>query len=279
MSEVRFERVGHFVRIPVTLPAGGTARFLLDSGIGVTVLQPGFAERVGVVPTGSLFTGQRMSGQEIAVELNIWQGGRLGGLALPPGEVGVLALGPEDGPSGFDGIIGLDLLGEYVVTVDPGRSIVRFDDPASFVHAGIECPATVHRDGPSVCLFTELVLPDGTSASVEIDSGSGVLILDDRFRGACGLADDDDLDTIDSGTDETGYEYVRRFGTIGGDVHLARRPETGQHGARVLFQSIIHDGLLGGSFLDRYVHSFDVTGARLVLQPVERGQLPSRTGP
>ncbi|MGW6282823.1 hypothetical protein [Kribbella sp. NPDC055071] len=73
--------------------------------------------------------------------------------------------------------------------------------------------------------------------------------------------------TTRTGTDETGYEWSRRWATISGSVWLAAAPETAQVSPRVLFQDIIHEGLVGTSYLGRYRMSVDVTGARLVLGP------------
>ena len=73
--------------------------------------------------------------------------------------------------------------------------------------------------------------------------------------------------TTRTGTDETGYEWTRRWVSIEGSVHLAAAPETAQKAPRVQFQDIIHDGLVGADYLERYRLSFDVSGARMVLAP------------
>lgn len=53
-------------------------------------------------------------------------------------------------------------------------------------------------------------------------------------------------------------------------VHLAAAPETAQVSPRVQFQGIIHDGLVGSSYLERFRMTFDVTGSRLVLAARQR---------
>lgn len=70
-----------------------------------------------------------------------------------------------------------------------------------------------------------------------------------------------------AGVDETGYSWTRRFSTLAGSIHLTGAAETGQERPRVMFQEIIHDGLLGTAYLDRYRYTVDVAGSRLRLAP------------
>lgn len=68
IAEVLFDRVQHLIRVPVKL-AGDTYRFLVDTGIGVTVVSNAVAARSDVQPTGETFAAQRMSGQVVEVPL------------------------------------------------------------------------------------------------------------------------------------------------------------------------------------------------------------------
>jgi hypothetical protein len=282
---VAFDRVGHLVRIPVT--AGHLeCRFLLDSGIGLTTVSTDLARRLGLELSGTEFTGQRMSGQEVTVPLARLRRLTVGGHLISDALVGVFDLGPTDGESGFDGILGLDLLGDVVVQVDPSTRLVEVQpDPLLVRRYDIEVPVRVRRDGPSVAPFVELRLPSGRVVEVEVDTGSGCLILDSRFMTDCGVGPDDVTETL-SGTDETGLAYSRSFATARGVVGLVGAPSADQQGPRVMFQSIVHDGLLGSDFLDRFVHGFDMRRSRLVLSqlgtmsadPVPPRETESRRG-
>jgi hypothetical protein len=84
----------------------------------------------------------------------------------------------------------------------------------------------------------------------------------------CGLSTDDARVSTEEGTDQTGHNWIRRWATIAGDVHLAAAPETAQTAPRVQFQDIIHEGLVGSDYLYRYRTSFDVSGGRLILSPL-----------
>lgn len=205
-----------------------------------------------------------MSGQEITAPLAHLPSLTIGGHVVENAVVGVFDLGPTHGESGFDGILGLDLLHEIVVRVDPSTRSLLLQPNLALASGDIEIPIRVHRVGPSVTLFARLRLPSGRAAEVEIDTGSGCLILDSGFMADCGVATEDVNETL-RGTDETGHCYSRTFAATRGVVRFADAPAAGQQDPRRMFQRIVHDGLLGSEFLDRFVYSFDVRGSRLVL--------------
>lgn len=263
VKPVAFDRVGHMVRVPVV--AGDVAcRFLLDSGIGLSIVASDLAERLGLIFTGTSFTGKRMSGQEITAPLAHLPQLTIGGHVIENAVVGVFDLGPTDGESGFDGILGLDLLRDVVVRVDPLTRSLLVQPDLPLNGGDIEVPVRVHHDGPSVTLFAGLRLPSGRAAEVEIDTGSGCLILDSRFMTDCRVGTDDVTETL-AGTDETGHHYSRSFAATRGVVSFVDAPAVDQQNPRTMFQGIVHDGLLGSEFLDRFIHSFDVRRGRLVL--------------
>jgi len=265
-STVRFDRVGHLVRLPVTV--GRTpCRFLLDTGIGVNVVSPGLAEQLGLQPTGDSFSGRRMSGQEVRADLVRLPPISIGEVVLHDQVAAVATLGPEEGDDGFAGILGLTGFDRLPVSVDPFGQTLRFEAPET-PHAVV--PLEVRRDGPSTDPFAGLVLPDGSEITVEVDSGSGRLILDDRFLDAGTVRTSGEV-RVEDGTDETGHLYRRRFARLDGSVHLAGAEGTAHAGAPVIFQRIIHDGLIGTEFLDRFRWTVDVAGGRLCLGPLGSG--------
>jgi hypothetical protein len=248
----------HLVKVPVLL-AGAEHQFLVDTGIGVTVVGSAIAARSDVQRLGESFAGRRMSGQLVEAPLV-----RLPRLAVGDyvvdGHVAVCA----DLGDAFDGILGPSCFGDRVVSTDVSAGTFTIHDSGATV-PGVEVPLEIHRNGPSHDPFAELVLPSGRKVLVEVDTGSDRLILDARLMVECGVATDDPAVTARTGVDETGHSYVRYDTTLGGAVHLAAAPETVQEAPRVMFQEIIHDGLVGTDFLYRYRFSFDLAGARMVL--------------
>lgn len=258
---MRLERVGHFVRVDVRI-GGHPARVLVDTGIGVNVVAPALAAELDLRPTGSSFAGRRMSGQLVEAELVSLPPLAVGGVTVADQVAGVIDLGPSGGPDGFDGIIGLPVFAGTSFTVHPVASTLEVGPAPA---AGLSVPLDLRVEGPSLTPYVALTLPNGHEITAELDTGSEVLILDERLRAELPLAGPVDERR---GVDETGYSWVRRFATLDGPVGLAGAPETLQERPRVMFQEIIHDGLLGTDFLDRHRYTVDVRGGRLLLAPV-----------
>jgi hypothetical protein len=265
-AAVSFDRVQHMIRVPVQL-AGDPYQFLVDTGVGITIVSSAIASRSDVQPISETFTGRRMSGQDVEVPLVRLPRLDLGGYTVDAHIAGVADLGDPDGPNGFAGILGLDLFDRHVVTTDPQTMTFTVQSAESFDADGFEIPLAMRRAGPAVDPFTRLVLPSGREVLVEVDTGSEYLILDTRFMADCGLQIDDPGMTTKTGTDETGYQWTRRWATAHGEVYLAAAPSTAQAQPLVQFQDIIHDGLIGTDYLERYRMSVDVSGSRLVLSP------------
>src|SRR5579862_6144287 len=82
--KVPFEYLSHLVVVPVTLN-GVETKFILDSGIGLTLVRDPDA----CTPTGETFTGKRMSGQAVSLELARADRIEFGGYTVDDPEVAV----------------------------------------------------------------------------------------------------------------------------------------------------------------------------------------------
>lgn len=262
MSAIPFSRFEHLVAVPVTVGDIDT-RFILDTGIGLTLLSSALAEKTRCVPDGRSYAGRRMSGQEVTVPLARLERLTVGSMRRTHLDVGVFDLGLE----GIDGFLALEFFRAAPFTVDYSASEVVLESAASLAaraEAGAAVPLHVRDEGCSLDPFLSLDLPDGQSIVVEADMGSDALILDERFAAALGV----ELDGADvrrvSGSDETGHPYTRFFTRIAGTIHPTGAPGIAQHDPEVMFQQIVHDGLLGDAFLRRFAVTYDVAGSRIV---------------
>ncbi|HUZ79409.1 MAG TPA: aspartyl protease family protein [Thermoplasmata archaeon] len=264
---VRFERVaGHLAAVPVQLGPSIETRFVLDTGIGLNLISSALATRIGARRTGAIHTGQRMSGQAVSVPLVTIPRLSMGPHHRDHVPAGILDLAGLSAQFGVDGFLSLQFFESTAFTIGgPGRTIyLPQRTPAGpGTAASFEVPIRIDRDGPSVSAFTDLRLPNGRRASVEIDSGSDSLILNARFLADLGLrADAEGVRTV-QGTDETGYAYTRRFARIPDPVSLWDAPSISQRDLDVMFQEIMYDGLLGDAFLRRYDVTYDVPRSRV----------------
>lgn len=123
--------------------AGDTYSFLMDTGIGLTVVSSRLADRPDVVLTGESFAGRRMSGQVVEARLVRLPVLQLGDLRVENHVAGVFDLG-----EGFDGIPGPGFFEGYATTVDP-TSLTITVEPASAARTdGSVVPVEVERGRP-----------------------------------------------------------------------------------------------------------------------------------
>ena len=267
MERIPFRYLGHFVVVPVRLGAVD-AEFVVDSGIGVTLISDSLAHALGCESTGVTVSGRRMSGQEVELPLSKLPSLELGGCRWIDLDVAVLDMGALAGMDGLSGFLSLSPFETTGVTIDyPSETLVVEEATSLAIRAkaGIPVPVEVERDGPSAVVYMSLELPrTGEPIRVEIDMGSDCLILDTAFATRLGV----DLDAHHvkrvEGRDETGHGYTRFFTKLRGAVSPTEASEISQTDPDVMFQRIIHDGLLGTSFLRRFSVTFDLPNERVI---------------
>ncbi len=264
---VPFERLHHLLTVPVRLSDRLATRFVLDTGIGVNLLERSFADRVGTVPTGRAFSGQRTSGQVVSVDLET-----VPSLTLGTERWTDLTVGIVDAPGlfaqipGVSGFLSLDAFRALPFTIAPRAREVRLGEPGGS-EGRAHVPLHLDLDGPSVSAFVDLRLPSGCRVRAEVDTGSDSLTLDTRYLSDFDRTEDGPGLERREGTDETGYRYVRYRARLSGDLALAERPEVAAPLGDVIFQKIIHEGLVGAAFLSAFDVTIDVRRATIGFAP------------
>lgn len=169
---------------------------------------------------------------------------------------------------GVEGIAGLDIFRDQPVTFDHRAMRVVLESAESLASreaSGTKVRVRVKHDGPSTEVYLPLELGPGVIAEMEVDSGSLSMILDDRFMATLAIQPDSAAVVRKEGRDETGQPYTRRFTKLPRAVHAVEAPHVGvSKDATVMFQKIIHDGLLGQEFLRAHVVTFDVPHAAMI---------------
>ena len=266
MAGAPFAYLDHLVTVPVRV-GEVDARFVLDTGIGPTILTEALARDVGCTANGETLTGKRMSGQEVGVPLAEAPPIALGRYVREGHAVGLLdTSGFPDALAEIDGFLSLAFFEETAFTVDYGRSVVVVETPETLAEraaAGVAVPVRLERQHPSLVAFLPLAVPGLGSVEVEVDMGSDSLILDARHAPAVGIRLDDPAVRRVEGRDA----YLRCFTRLDATVHVAGEPTLAQEDPEVMFQEIVYDGLIGDAFLRGFTVTYDLPGARMIFAP------------
>ncbi|MEZ6183486.1 MAG: retropepsin-like aspartic protease [Planctomycetota bacterium] len=262
----------HLLKVPVVVN-GHPTTFVLDTGIGITLVDDDLLAGWGIEVDGA-YTGKRMSGQEVTVPLARVPWLSVAGVRQEDAVVGswdvpgFLPSTPEF--AGVEGYLSLNALERVPFTLDYGRGELIVEDAAGLAAreaAGVSVPLELERDGPTLVVFLEVELPNGPPARVELDLGSAVLILNDPFMKRLGVDPSGEGVERYEDRDETQHAYVRHFATIEGSVAPVGAGRFAQTNPKVMFQSIIYDGLIGDQYMRRHTVTFDLPGQRLILGP------------
>ncbi len=268
----------HFFSIPATVGGNHDARLIFDTGVGPSIVTGNFAERVHCRPAGESFTGRRMSGQEVTMPLVSLESLAVGPVFRENAIVGSFDIFGEGTqmPEGFAGIEGFLSPAffegiPFTLELAKERILVESEQSLSLIRkTGKSVPLRIERDGPSVTMFIDLLLPDGEVAVVEVDTGSDILILNKRYMHRLGIEKSGSATTKIEGKDETGHSYVRYRAPVSGLVHLESHHDLFQAAPEVMFQEIIYDGLVGVDFLKRYAVTFNTAGSELIFNMPQR---------
>jgi hypothetical protein len=258
--------VNDFLVVSVRINDTIDARMTFDTGVGLTAVSKQLCERSSC-KIGGTYTGRRMSGQGLTVQL-----ARIGSLTVAGQRDSDVQVAVFDAtgwlPAGIDGILSLRFFQHRPFTIERGGKNLIIEDRTSLDRrraTGAAVPVRIDDDGVSVTVSMSLEVPRGPPARVEIDTGSYGLILDERYMSRLGVnAASPSVKTV-RGKDESLHEYVRTFASIDGSIYPTGAPRMKQENPRVMFQKIIHDGLVGVSFLTGFSVTYNLPESQIIL--------------
>ena len=265
-SAVPFQYLSHLLTVPVRVGDTET-RFIFDTGIGVNLVSESLARAVGCTPSGSSFTGRRMSGAPITMPMGVLDSVRLGDSRSAGIPAGIFDLSAMAGLEGIEGFLSLQYFRSTPVTVDyPARVLILEDEEslARRAESGMAVGVRVEHDGPSTDVHLALRLPGGRVISAEVDAGSDRLILNQALAAEAGVDLAGQAVQQVEGLDETGRSFTRSFASLRGDLSVAAAPQIRQADPDVMFQEIIYDGLVGDRFLRNFIVTYDLPRSRMI---------------
>jgi hypothetical protein len=255
-----------FLLVKVTINGSIEANFIIDTGIGITVISKSLCKKINCVVKGE-HTGKRMSGQSVRIPMSSVQSIALAGKTengFPVGIFDVEALMPG---SNIDGFLSLGFFKNFPHTVVYSKNVIRFETEESLKRVrekGVVVNVSPDQQGDSFGVFMPLVLPNKETIKAEVDTGSQSLILHERYMGGLGVKKTAPSVKRKEGKDETGHSYVRYYSSVKGPIHLVGAENMKMESPSVMFQKIIYDGLVGFYFLREFDVTYDLRNLQMV---------------
>lgn len=270
VSEVPFSyRGGHIICVPVSLNEKTASTFILDTGAGVSLLSDKLASKLNAQSCGN-HSGRRMSGQtlhmkmaaikEIKVaehrqkspKLAVWNTEDLFGHSKEFADVG--------------GILSLNYFRTVPFTIDYKRKMIVVEDSVSLkkrIESGVKVPVKMDsKRDVELSVKIPMSMAKTPKLYAEVDTGSDSLILDLRYLKSINIRSAKIKRVV--GKDETGHTFVRYFSKLPGNIWLKDSPSILQRTPAVMFQKIIHDGLIGDAFLKQRTVTFDLSHSQMI---------------
>jgi hypothetical protein len=259
---------GHII-VSATVDGKGPLHLVFDSG-GANILTPNAAARLGVKSVGSVPVGGAGSQQ---VSAGIAKVNRLAVgtasladqqflvLQLPYSIVGELHAIP------IDGLIGYEMLKNFVVTIDYANRTIAFADPATFHYTGRGTAIPFTTSG-NVPLIPAKV--NGIDGIFQLDTGNaGMLILFGDFVKAHGLDNGRGLTlTAPGGIGGTNDVRIIRVQTLDIGPYTLHGPAASlTHQASGALASQTTAGNIGAAILSRFTLTFDYAHSTVYFEP------------
>jgi hypothetical protein len=261
---------GHVLLIPVKL-CGKDSTFILDTGCGVNIISQSLAESLSCKVIGK-HSGRRMSGQKLDMQIAAVPSFQIGNyirrdLRMAKWNLNDLLEGEPDLAS-VDGLVSLDFFKDCPFTMDYGRKTLFIETDITLkrrLAAGRAVPVElIQKNGCETGVKVSLRFSNGKKALAEVDTGSSSLTLDSHYMKVFGIKETDAGVKVKNGTDETGHSFKRVLCELQADVFLDGCDEFKQSRPKVQFQEIIHQALIGDSFLQNFVVTYDLPHKRMI---------------
>ena len=266
--------MGEATAVQMELDPADTANLVVVSAGAMQVAEGDSVSAVHFVAGSS---GVVVGGQSVVAQLSV------GGLVLDDVELATLPLAHLEMPTGepIDGIIGYDILKEFVVQVDYDTGVLLIFDRDTYVPAEGAAPhevAFLLGNMAQPCVSGEIALPNGdiVSGMFVLDAGAGAdVVLNTPFVREQDLvsklgAADSPTDSV-SGVTPDESPVVRSTlpsFTFCGFSHDSV-PVTLNLGTTGFLAGERYAGVIGNRILSRYNITYDYAGGVVYLEPVD----------
>ena len=274
-ATIEFFYVNRHIYLPVRMEKGPERLFLLDSGAGMTMIDEGLAESMGL-EVGGRIPGAGAGGMTDFSMTRIPRFS-MGGIEFEEQTVIIYPIAELTGRySGIEtgGVLGYDFLSRFVTKIDYEKSTITFFRPGS--QPSIEGADTIQAPLMHKIFSTTAILEGEYEGTFFIDTGANSSVLQKLFIDANGLLEGrKTVELTVAGAGGEDRATVARFGSfLIGDIELTGPVFTIPMGGKGIgaFEGI--SGVIGNDILERFTVWLDYSDQITVLQPNSSAEDP-----
>jgi hypothetical protein len=261
-----FQRDGQLIIVQVSIDGRPSVPFVVDSGAPHTVLDPTYANELGLkiedaAPTSGTGAGDVARSYASRVVMT------LGDVKIDVPQPWVIDLSKVPIPRTAKGLVGAELFTNYVVRMDPLRATFSVFDPATFHYRGDAAPIPLLVEDGKLFLEAELEVPAGKKVThkLRIDTGSESSVNDEIVKQSAEVR-----------VSELGNGLGENYKSYSGVFTSAR---IGPHVIRNFWGPGGKPPSVGMEILRRFIITFDAPHKRIYLEPTPALAEPVPTPP
>ncbi len=271
--EIPFELSSNLVLLQAKVNDSAPLWFIFDTGAESTVIDTELAKTLRLKPNGKI-VGNGAAGTAQAVRFKAVSM-RLPNIEISNQTIYGLPLDSFSSPLGkkISGVIGYDIIKEFVVEIDYASRKINLYQPESYQYslAGEIFPLTFEENTPFVRASIALEGRAAIDGKFEIDSGStGAILFNTPFVRKHQLLKSVSRtsETRIGGVGGTAQVFLGRVKSIAlGRFTLENAVARFSQGTRGDYASAKYNGLIGGEIFRRFKTIFDYSRKRMILEP------------
>jgi PDZ domain/Aspartyl protease len=280
LTRIPFELHSNLIIVPVRINKSDTLRFVLDTGVGTTILtDAAVAQKLGMKSVRKMKIEGMGNGQAIAADVTIGNTLQMGKMQAFKHNIvimdsDILRLSEVVGTP-IHGIFGYEIFNKFVVTIDFHKQELTLTTPAKYKYTakqGDRFPIVIERTKPYLDAVTVVTNEGELPIRVVLDTGAGHALMLNTSVSNIQLPQKVVKSQLGVGLAGVINGHIGRLPKVRigqyelNDV-LTTFPDSSAFGMKLTDQAPHRDGNLGGEFLSRFKVTFHYEAGYIVLKP------------
>ncbi|WP_229599535.1 aspartyl protease family protein [Runella rosea] len=279
-TRISFELHSNLIIVPVRINKSDTLRFVLDTGVGSTILTDvAVAQKLGMKSVRKMKIEGMGNGKSIAADVTIGNTLKMGKMQgfkhnIVVMDSEILRLSEVVGTP-IHGIFGYEIFNKFVVTIDFQRQELTLTTPVKYKYTakqGDRFPIVIEKTKPYLDAVTVVSNDRELPIRVVLDTGAGHALMLNTSVSNIQLPQKVVKSQLGVGLAGVINGHIGRLPKVRigqfelNDV-LTTFPDSSAFGMKLTDQSPHRDGNMGGELLSRFKVTFNYEAGYIVLKP------------